>query len=70
MAAPTQPSRALGVALVAIAAASMAGCTHTIKLEAPDKPIAINLDVNIKQEVIVRLDREVQDLIKQNPAIF
>lgn len=53
----------LGVVL----AASLGGC---IKLQAPDKPIEINLNVNVRQEVIVRLEREIEALIQNNPNIF
>ena len=35
-----------------------------------NKPIEINLNVNIKQEVVVRLEKDVQDLIKSNPGVF
>ena len=53
--------------LVALAATVLSGC---IQLRAPDKPIEINLNVTIKQEIVVRLEKDVQDLIKKNPAIF
>jgi len=52
-----------------IAAASLAACA-TVKIEAPDKPIEINLNVKIEQEVRVKLDREIEDLIESNPDIF
>ena len=45
----------------------LAGCSQ---VKAPDKPIEINLNVNIKQEVVVRLEKDVQDLIKSNPGVF
>jgi len=45
----------------------VSGC---VQLKAPDKPIEINLNVNIKQEVVVRLERDVRDLITSNPDIF
>lgn len=45
----------------------VAGC---VQVRAPDKPIEINLNVNIRQEVIVRLEKDVQNLIEQNPGIF
>jgi len=51
----------------ALAAASLGGC---VKLQAPDKPIEINLNVNVRQEVIVRLEQEVRELIEKNPGIF
>ena len=53
--------------------AALAGallCSGCIQLRAPDKPIEINLNVNIKQEVVVRLEKDVADLIKKNPAVF
>ena len=58
-------ARAMIVATLAGLAGS--GC---IQLRAPDKPIEINLNVNIKQEVVVRLEKDVADLIKKNPAVF
>ena len=43
------------------------GC---ISLSTPDKPIEINLNVTIRQEVLVRLQRDVEQLIQQNPEAF
>ncbi len=43
------------------------GC---ISVKAPDKPIEINLNVNIKQEVVVRLQKDASDLITSNPELF
>ena len=41
-----------------------------VTVKAPDKPIEINLNVNIRQEVLVRLQQDVQLLIQQNPEAF
>ena len=58
----------MGKLIVAITlSAALTGC---IQLRAPDKPIEITLNVNIRQEVVVRLEKDVQDLIKKNPGIF
>ena len=58
-------------ALAAMAAlAGLAACTPTVRVEVPDKPIEINLNVNIRQEVIVRLEREAEDLLQSNPDLF
>jgi hypothetical protein len=51
-------------------AAGMAGCTPTVKVEAPDKPIVINLNVKIEQEVRVKVDRDVDTLLQNNPDLF
>ena len=44
--------------------------TSCVTVNAPDKPIEINLNVAIKQEVLVRLQQDVQRLIQQNPQAF
>ena len=44
-----------------------AGC---VEVSAPDKPIEINLNINIRQEVVVRLQEDVRDLIENNPGVF
>lgn len=48
-------------------AALAAGC---IQVKAPEKPIEINLNVNVRQEVLVRLQRDAQTLIEENPELF
>lgn len=54
---------ALALTLTAVPA-----CTVAVK--APEEPITINLNVRIDQEVRIRLDREVEDLIANNPDLF
>jgi hypothetical protein len=43
------------------------GC---VQVSAPDKPIEINLNINIRQEVVVRLQQDVKQLIDKNPGVF
>lgn len=47
--------------------ASLAGC---VNVRTPEKPIEINLNVAIRQEVLVRMQRDVDTLINQNPEAF
>ena len=56
-----------GLLAIAVLAAPLAGC---ISVSPPDKPIEINLNVTIRQEVLVRLQRDVEQLINQNPQAF
>jgi YnbE-like lipoprotein len=51
----------------ALLSAPLGSC---ISVKAPDKPIEINLNVTIRQEVLVRLQRDVEQLINQNPQAF
>lgn len=57
-------------ALLIVAALSAAPLASCISVKAPDKPIDINLNVKISQEVIVHLQRDVEQLINQNPSAF
>ncbi len=47
--------------------ALLGGC---VEVSAPERPIEINLNINIRQEVVVRLQEDVRDLIKRNPDVF
>ncbi|MEK7455186.1 MAG: YnbE family lipoprotein [Pseudomonadota bacterium] len=46
---------------------ALGGC---IQVKAPEKPIEINLNVKIQQEVVVKLEKDAQDLINNNPELF
>lgn len=56
------------VALACIPALS--ACTPTVKVEAPDKPIEINMNVKIDHEVRVRVEKDLENEISNNPALF
>lgn len=45
----------------------VSGC---ISVTAPEKPIEINLNVTVRQEVVVSLRKDVADLDKQYPGVF
>lgn len=48
--------------------AVLGACSPVIRVEAPDKPIEINLNVRVEQDVKVRVDRELQKVVGKNPA--
>ena len=48
----------------------LGACSPTVQLQAPDKPIEINLNINIRQEVVFRLDGKAKELVEQNSEIF
>jgi hypothetical protein len=64
-----KPTASRIAALIGISAATTA-LTGCITVSPPDKPIEINLTVDIKQEVLVRLQRDVEQLINENPQAF
>jgi hypothetical protein len=62
--------QALAPALAVAVVLGASACTPTVRLEASDKPITINLNVKIDQEIRVRLDKELEDAIAKNPDLF
>lgn len=46
------------------------GLSACVQVTAPDKPIVINLNINIKQEVVYRLDGDAKSLINEEADIF
>ena len=62
-----RPKSRLQMLCCAVLALPLASC---ITVKAPEKPIEINLNVAITQEVLVRLQRDVDQLIRQNPQAF
>ncbi len=47
-----------------------AACTPTVQLQAPEKPIEINLNVSIEQHIKVEIQKDVKDAIAKNPDVF
>lgn len=45
-------------------------CEPRVKVEAPDKPIVINLNVKIEHEVRVRVEKDLDKALSSNPALF
>lgn len=41
-----------------------------VQVTAPDKPIVINLNIAIRQEVLLRLDEASKKVTEENPEIF
>jgi hypothetical protein len=58
---------AMARGLIAATAVMLGGC---IQVTAPEKPIQINLNVTIRQEVVVSLRDDVKNLDKQFPGVF
>ena len=60
-------TNALKLAAGLAIAVALNGC---ISVTAPAKPIDVNLNINISQQVVVRLASDVQQMIQQNPQAF
>ena len=45
-------------------------CNPTVKIEAPDKPIEINMNINIKHEILIKVEREVEEMFEEEEDLF
>ena len=59
-----KPILAVGIALL------MSGCTTTVKVEPPEEPIEINLNVKIDHEIRVKVEKDIDDLLSDNKELF
>lgn len=60
-------SRAFTTAMVVLGSLLAGGC---VSVNAPSEPIVIELNINIKQEVVYRLAKDAGDTIEENSDIF
>lgn len=54
-------ARSALIALIALT--TLQGCAPTVKIEPPDKPIVINLNVKIEHEIKIKVDKELDQLL-------
>ncbi|MCP5090026.1 MAG: YnbE family lipoprotein [Gammaproteobacteria bacterium] len=59
-------SKPLQVFLLAV----LAGCNPTVKVEAPEKPIEINLNVKIEHEIRLHVDKDLEALFDEDSEVF
>lgn len=48
----------------------VSACQPTVRMEAPKDPITINLNVKIEHELRVKIERDVEKLLEENPDLF
>lgn len=65
---PGSRRRARHAALL-LALCALSACTPTVKV-ATDEPITINLNVNIKHEILVKVDKQLDDLFSKDSGLF
>jgi hypothetical protein len=45
-------------------------CSPTVRVEASDKPITINLNVKIEHEIRVKVDKELDSVLSNDSGLF
>ncbi len=46
------------------------GCSPSVKLEAPEKPIEINMNVKIQHEIRLKVEKDVDELLSKQKGLF
>ena len=66
----TAARRVLLGALFLFLGGALAGCTPTVKVEAPKEPITINLNIKLDADIRVRVEDKAKEDIAANPDVF
>ncbi|EOQ1476156.1 YnbE family lipoprotein [Escherichia coli] len=48
----------------------LAACTPSIEVAAPKEPITINMNVKIEHEIIIKADKDVEELLETRSDLF
>lgn len=51
---------------VIVCSAVLMGCTPTVKVQAPNEPININLNVKIDHEINIKVDKALDNIINKS----
>lgn len=57
---------ALGVVMVGM----LTGCMPRIEVAAPKEPITINMNVKIEHEIHIKVDKDIETLLKSRSDLF
>ncbi len=55
---------ALGLAFLGMA------CTPEVRIRAPEEPIVINLNIKIEQEIRIKVEKDIDNLLLNNKDLF
>jgi hypothetical protein len=48
----------------------LGGCSPTVQVATPEKPITINLNVKIQHEILVKVDKELDNVLSEDSGLF
>ena len=48
----------------------LSACSPVVRIEAPEKPIEINMTVNIKHEIMINVEKDVKQLFESDKGLF
>jgi len=66
----TVPRVAVPLSVLILAGGLVVACQPTVKVEAPQDPITINLNIKLDAEVRLKIEEQAKEDIQANPDIF
>ncbi|MGD9108856.1 MAG: YnbE family lipoprotein [Gammaproteobacteria bacterium] len=55
---------------LAVLSLLLGGCSPTVQIKAPKKPIVVNLNVKVKHDVRVKVERDVDAMLAREKDLF
>ncbi|MBS9437224.1 YnbE family lipoprotein [Photorhabdus noenieputensis] len=55
--------------LLSMGSLMLSGCIR-LEVATPEKPININMNVKIEHEIQIKVDRQVEEMLKNNTGLF
>ncbi len=65
-----KPNYLLQTSVLLVALVGISGCSPRVEVAVPSEPITINLNVKIEHEILVKVDKEIDELLSENSDIF
>lgn len=65
-----KPNQIMPSLVIATSLIVASGCSPRVEVAVPSEPITINLNVKIEHEILVKVDREIDELLTENSDIF
>jgi hypothetical protein len=59
-----------GMILLSSSAVLLGACTPKVEVVAPKEPITINLNVKIKHEIRVKVDKDLDEVFSEDKGLF
>jgi hypothetical protein len=67
---PFSSSRWCLLLTAGLGVAALSGCSPRIEVAVPNEPITINLNVKIEHEILIKVDKEIDELFDENNELF
>lgn len=70
MPSTSRPRSVLPLSAVVLTAGLIVACQPTVRVEAPQEPITINLNIKLDAEVRLKIEEQAKEDIQAHPDIF